>query len=108
MFKNKQKLVYASSLSAIISAIYVVVITIWAEESVALKDWLAGLTGHHWVSKSVFTVAIYFGLLIIFYLLPKKTEDQSLTKYLNALTLTAFLGTGAILLYYTSHFLGWF
>ena len=108
MFKNKQKLVYASSLSAIASIIFVIVITIWAEESAPLKVWLAGLMGHHWVSKSVLSLAIYIVLLKIFYFIPKEMNGETIKKYLNVLTLTAFLGTGAILLYYTSHFLGWF
>jgi len=108
MFKNKHKLIYASSLSAIVSVVYVVVITIWAEQSAGLKGWLADLSGHHWVSKSIFTLVIYVGLLLLFYFLTKDADSAKVRKYLNALTWTAILGTGAILLFYTGHYLHWF
>jgi len=108
MFKDKYKLIYSSSLAAIVSVIYVVIITIWAEQSGGLKDWLTGLTGHHWVSKSIFTLVIYAGLLFIFYFTAKRVDNAKVKKYLNALTWTAILGTGVILLFYTGHYLHWF
>lgn len=108
MFKNREKLIYSSSLSAIITVVYVTVITIWSENSKPLKGWLADFSGHHWVSKSIFTLVIYIALLLIFYFTAKQVDSTKVRKYLNALTWTAIIGTGAILFFYTGHYLHWF
>jgi len=105
---KKQKLVYASSIGAIISIIYVVVVTILAENIPELKDWLKDFSGHHWVSKSIFSLLFYVAGLVSFYFLPKRLEDETVKKSLMALLITAVLGTGAILLFYIGHYLHWF
>ena len=97
-----------SATSAILSAVYVVVVTIWSENSAALKGWLTDFSGHHWVSKSIVSLAIYFGGLLLFYFLPKKIGDDTIKKYLKALLLTTFLGAVIIFVFYVGHYLHWF
>lgn len=105
---KKQKLIYASSISAILSAIYVVVITIWAEKAPTLKTWLAEFSGHHWTSKSIFSIAIYFAGLIVFYLIPRQITPTLVKKYLKLTILVAFIGSIAIFAFFTGHNFGWF
>lgn len=105
---KKQKLVYSSSIAAIISILFVVVVTILAENSPALKDWLKALSGHHWTSKSILSLGIYFGGTILLYFLPKNMGDGTVEKYLKALLITAILGTVIIFLFFTGHHLEWF
>ncbi len=108
MIKNKQKLVYASSVSAILSVLYVVVVTIWAEKSPALKTWLTDFSGHHWTSKSIISLGIYFFGLIAFYLLPKQIEAGVVKRYLKALIIITALGALTLLAFFTGHNFGWF
>ena len=105
---KKLKLVYASSASATISAIYVAVVTILAEKIPAIKTWLTDFSGHHWTSKSIISLTIYFACLIIFYLLPKQIEAETIKKYIKLAILTAFLGALAIFIFFTGHNFGWF
>lgn len=105
---KKQKLVYASSIAAIISILFVTVVTIWGESSPALKDWLKALTGHHWTSKSILSLGIYFVGTALFYVLPKKMGDETVRKYLKALLVASILGTIIVFLFFTGHHLGWF
>ena len=91
-----------------LSALFVVVVTIWAEKSPPLKNWLAEWSGHHWVSKSIFSLLIYFSGLFLFYYVPKQVDGNVVRKYLNALLATTFLSALAIFAFYTGHHLGVF
>ena len=73
---NKITLIISSAYSAIISSVFVVVITIWADLAAPLKDWLKSVTGHHWTTKSVFTALIFTLVMIILYALRKKHTDN--------------------------------
>ena len=105
---KKQKLIYSSSVSAILSATLVAVITIWAEKAPALKTWLADLSGHHWTSKSILSLALYVAGLIVFYFLPREMTPKIIKKYLKLAILFAFLGSLAIFVFFTGHNFGWF
>ena len=61
MEKNKSK-VAAFFLSAVITIIILGSMIIIDEQNTAFKAFLASLTGHHWVTKSVFA-AVLFPLL---------------------------------------------
>ena len=105
---KKQKLIYSSSIAAILSALFVTVITILAEKAPVLKTWLADFSGHHWTSKSILSIALYFAGLIFFYLLPKQITPAVVKKYLKLAILFAFLGSLAIFIFFTGHNFGWF
>lgn len=61
------KLAYSSSIAATLAIIFITALTIWAELSPPLKDSLTAITGHHWVTKSVLTMAVYAVGFIVFY-----------------------------------------
>ena len=104
---KKQKLIYSSSIAAILSAIFVTVITLWAEKAPALKTWLTDFSGHHWTSKSIISLAIYFCGLVIFYFIPKQVSGETVKRYLKAAIFTAFLGALALFAFFTGHNFGW-
>ncbi len=100
---NKPKLIISSAYAAIITIVFVVVITIWAELSVPLKDWLKNFSGHHWTSKSIFSVLLYAVATILLYLSPHKDNDNHLKRALGFLLVFTILGTIIITLFFTGH-----
>lgn len=103
MNTNKTKFVYASAVSAIISVVFVVALTIGAELSKPLKDFLAGVMGHHWTTKSLFSLAIYIGGLVVIFLLPKEVNQTKVKKMLDVLIAVASAGVLVLLLFFALH-----
>ena len=102
---DKLKSIYASAYSAALTIITVVAITIGAELSVPFKNWLAGFTGHHWVTKSWISLLVFILFFGIFKF-RKTSADESRTKRaLLALQVFAVLGFIAILGFYIYEFL---
>ncbi len=80
----------------------VVAITLGAELSASFKAFLTGLTGHHWVAKSVISVAAF----IVFYFLFRKSDDsKGILKSVIFLVASVVLGGFAIFSFYLWHFL---
>jgi len=100
---NKPKLIISSAYASIITIVFVVVITIWTELSVPLKDWLKNFSGHHWTSKSIFSALLFAVATVILYLLPYKHSDDRLKRTLGFLLLFTVLGTIIITLFFTGH-----
>ena len=102
-FMNKPKLIISSAIAAIITTIFTVVIVIWAELSAPLKDWLKNFSGHHWTSKSIFSVLLYTVATVVLYLSPNKHSEDILKKTLMSLLLITVLGTVILTLFFTGH-----
>lgn len=100
---NKTKLIISSAYAAITSIVFVVVITIWAEFNAPLKDWLKNFSGHHWTSKSIFSLALYAAVTVLAYLLPFKYSESCLKKSLVSLFVFLILGVAALALFFTGH-----
>ena len=100
---NKPKLIISSAYAAIITIIFVVVIVIWAELSAPLKDWLKSFSGHHWTSKSIFSVLLYTVATIALYVLPQKHSADRPKRALGFLLAFTILGTIIITLFFTGH-----
>lgn len=98
---NKPKLIISSAYAAIITIIFVVVITIWAEFSAPLINWLKAFSGHHWTSKSILSVLLYLSVTIVLYLLPTKHGDDRLEKALGFLLAFTLMGVIVITLFFT-------
>lgn len=101
---NKLRLVHASSLAASLAVVFVTVITIWAEQSPALKDSLKAATGHHWVTKSYLTLVIYFLGTLLSYFLIRKTNENTIRSSIYWLVLLTVIGTLTITIYFSWHF----
>jgi len=102
---NKTKLAYSSSIAAILAIITIMVVTIWGELSPPFKAWLAGFTGHHWLSKSVLSLIVYFVGLAVFYLLPKNIGPNTVRRGLIFLIVTTLAGSLAVFLFFVWHYL---
>jgi len=98
------KLIYASSVSASITAIATVVVTIWAEFSVTFKDGLRNISGHHWVTKSLLLIVVYLLVLFLVYLLSKNVSHEKIRGSLYRLIFISILGSFTILGFYIWHF----
>lgn len=100
---NKTKLIIASAYAAIISIIFVVLITVWAELSVPLKDWLKAFSGHHWTSKSIFSVLLYAIATVIFFRFFREPDEISLRRALTLSIWFSVFGVIALTAFYTGH-----
>ena len=88
----------AAILSAIITIIYITVVTIIAELYPSLKVFLANTFSHHWIGKSITAIlifAIFVGLFLIF-----KPKIKP-TFLLNLLTAVSVLSGFIILAFFT-------
>lgn len=106
MNSKQAKPVYASAVASILAVSFVVITTILAELSPGLKDVLKGLTGHHWVSKSVFMMLLYLAVFALLYFSTKEISPEKLRSALTRLILVTIAGTLAIFIFYILHFLG--
>jgi len=105
---NKPRLIYASSLSAALTALFVTLITIKAELYAPLKTWLANLSGHHWTSKSILSLALYVAALFLCYMLFRNVDAEKVRRGISLAVWSAVLGSLALFLFYTGHHLGWY
>ena len=103
--KKIVKLAYSSSISATLTVIVIVVVTIWGELSPVFKSFLKSFTGHHWLTKSVLSLLVYFAGLAVFYLLPKNIGPHAVRRGLIFLILVALAGSLAIFLFFVWHYL---
>lgn len=92
----KIKIVNAFTVSAIITAIFITAITIYADLNPALKDWLKNTFTHHWIGKGVLTAIIFIIFIpLLLFIFPNDNKEQ-LIKSLKILFWTTVLGTLAI------------
>ena len=96
------KNVKALSLSTIITTVLTVILTIWSELSKSFKDILAGITGHHWVTKSAAAFIVFFVLYFIF----ARVNDKNVDVWSEAKKITwiTILGILAISGFFVWHF----
>jgi len=101
---NKLISIFASAYAATTSIILVVVVTLAAELSAPFKAWLAGFTGHHWVTKSWVALVAY--ILVFGYLkLTVKSAAESQTRAsIFRLEMATVLGFVIILGFYLYEF----
>lgn len=67
MGKQKNKsFISGFGLSFLVVSIINGLLVILKEENTGLKQWMAGLLGHHWVTHGVFVIVLFFVLGLIF------------------------------------------
>ncbi|MEK9175001.1 MAG: hypothetical protein AAB795_00240 [Patescibacteria group bacterium] len=101
---NKLKSIYSSAYSSVVTILAVTVVTISAELSVSFKNWLAGFTGHHWVTKSYLSFIVFVLFYIIFSATKKSPSNRETQKALLVLQVFAILGFVTILGFYFYEF----
>ena len=100
---GKVKLIYSSAVAAIVSVTFTVVVTIWGELSVSLKNWLADFSGHHWTSKSIFSALLYAAATAALYQGFRNPSGDILRKALVFVLISTALGTVILAAFYTGH-----
>jgi len=95
--------IYASSISAIVTVIFAVTITILAEFSEPLKGVLKSISGHHWTTKSILTVIVYLGVMAVIYSINKTPSKGRVKRSLYCLILASILGSLSILGFFLWH-----
>ena len=95
----------ASTGAAITSIIFVVLITIAAEVSPALKTILKNMTGHHWVSKSVLDIIVFAIAYPMVYATHRDASDGSVAIHLWVLIACVIVGTLLITGFFVRHYL---
>ena len=89
--------------SAILTICLIVVLTILGELSKSFKTFLTSITGHHWVTKGVFSL-IFF--VIIYFLISKTVKDWADSNHLIIDVIIATLLGGIIIFgFYVWHFI---
>lgn len=101
---DKLKLIISSAYAAIITIVFIVIITVWTELSAPLKDWLKNFSGHHWISKSILSALLYAIAVITLYLAPQRHSDDRLKRTLNYLLIFTIFGIIIITLFFAGHY----
>lgn len=80
----------------------ITLVTVWSELSKPFKTFLADITGHHWVTKGLFSLAFFLFLYYIFSRLYKVSTDVKMETYyvIGAI----ILGGATIFIFYLWHF----
>ena len=103
---DKIKLIISSAYASILTISFVVVVTVWAELSSPLKNWLAEFSGHHWVSKSILSFLIYAAATMILYAILRSPSDASAQRAIKSLLVFTAVGVVIVTAFYTGHHLG--
>jgi hypothetical protein len=81
----------------------VAILTIAAERAPAVKNFLAGLSGHHWISKSIVALTLFFAVAFVFAGRDDPQDARGLVKGVVASALAAAL---LIVVFYVAHYYG--
>jgi heme/copper-type cytochrome/quinol oxidase subunit 2 len=88
----------------ILVSIFILITTLWSELSTDYKSFLTGITGHHWVTKSVFSTILFFGLYFLLPYKDKKSENEDKLRAAKTIFWTVFIVSIIIFLYYVFYF----
>lgn len=66
------KRIRSMSLALILTVVFISAVTIAGELSEGVKNILKALTGHHWITKSLLSLILFFGT----YIFVKKSDDK--------------------------------
>lgn len=78
MGNKKLKLINSFSISASVTVIFIVIITIVSELVRPVKDWLAGTFSHHWVGKGILSLILFLVLgFILFWVIRTSNEEKA-------------------------------
>ena len=93
----------ASIYASMLAIVAVTLMTVGAELAPEFKSFLTSVSGHHWTTKSIFTIVIYFGCFAALRAIFSRADDASIERGLFSLLLTAGAGFIIILGFFTGH-----
>lgn len=100
--KKKTK---AASISASISIAVIALLTIIGELSAPFKDFLQSVTGHHWVTKGIFSFVLFVVLLFILGAVFGEDKSEEPRGIYTTVIVTVLSGL-AIAIFYIIHYFG--
>lgn len=74
--QKNANLAYGAMIGGTITAIFLVVIIVWAEMSAPLKTWLGTTFSHHWTGKGILATVAFFASGLIASTGQPKTDTQ--------------------------------
>ena len=77
--KNKLKIINAFVLSAVVTILFIVAMTMLAEIRPIIKDWLKITFSHHWTGKGILAVGLFLALSLLISFLPQETKEYGTT-----------------------------
>lgn len=91
---EKQKILQSFIISAILTVLFIVIVTITAELTPSFKGLLKAAFGHHWVAKGFLTLALFgaAGLLLARFS-PSRADLPKIVSSLWLLSVTALIGS---------------
>ncbi len=103
---NKLRSIYASAIGAIVSIIAVTAVTIAGELSELFKNWLKGLTGHHWITKSWLSLIVFALGYAIVRAAVREPDAHRVRRMLRTLIVFVFLGVAALFILFFWEYFG--
>lgn len=93
------KNIKAISISGMAAVVLITLLTIIGEIAHPLKDALAAMTGHHWVSKSIIGMVLFLVLAVILGY-TTKTDNKNSAKYIWGVFWVTLVGSLAMFVYF--------
>lgn len=97
MAKIKGTQIQSAAISATITVVSIVIMTVVAELSPEFKDWLKGLFYHHWIGKGVISAVTY---VVGYGILSKMSLRVTVESSVKWLSIVSLIGTIAIYGFY--------
>lgn len=99
-----KKLFFSTSVSAIVSLSLLTAMIVLREFVKPFNVFITSITGHHWVTKSLFTVILFLILLAVLYY-SKKGENVEPEKGLYGLIITTIVSFIIMTVTFVVHFM---
>ena len=89
--ENKQSILSAIIVSAILTIVVIVLLTVCGELDAGFKGWLTKTFSHHWIGKSIISTLVFLVSVPVFYVLNlKKISTIFLIRLLVAVANLSF------------------
>ena len=89
--ENKQSILSAIIVSAILTIVAIVLLTVCGELDAGFKGWLTKTFSHHWIGKSIISTLVFLVSVPVFYVLNlKKISTIFLIRLLVAVANLSF------------------
>ncbi len=94
------KLLHSAICATIVTAVFITVITLYAEFSPLLKDWLKTVFTHHWLGKSALSIILFIVVTFLGYFFPLKTDTDTIRKRILLLFWVSSISSLTIVLFF--------
>ena len=88
-------------IGALISVVFVVMVTVVGELYAPLKNWFADYHSHHWIGKGIWSVLVFLLVAGVVYWQKKGRTDVDSASTINLLSHTLIIGTVILYLFFT-------